>query len=46
MDSDKCLGCQFADMLAGVVRGRFESGRFDCFTTPISNLNLEKRLFF
>lgn len=44
-DSAKCLGIQFSDMLAGVVQGRYESGRFDCFTTLISNLSL-KRLFF
>jgi hypothetical protein len=44
-DSSRCLGIQFADMLAGVVQGRYEAGRFDCFTTLISNLSL-KRLFF
>jgi hypothetical protein len=45
VDSAKCLGIQFADMLAGVVQGRFESARFDSFTTLLSKLNL-KRLFF
>jgi hypothetical protein len=45
VDSSKCLGIQFADMLAGVVQGRFEAGRFDCFTTILSKLSL-KRLFF
>jgi hypothetical protein len=43
--SDKCAGIQFADMLAGVVQGRFEFGRFDCFLTLVSKLTL-KRLFF
>jgi len=43
--SEKCAGIQFADMLAGVVQGRFEFNRFDCFTTLFSKLTL-KRLFF
>ena len=45
VDSAKCAGIQFADMLAGVVQGRFEAGRFECFVTLQSKLNL-KRLFF
>jgi hypothetical protein len=44
-DSSQCAGIQFADMLAGLVQGRFESNRFDCFRLLQPKISL-KCLFF
>ena len=45
IDSESCLGIQFADMLAGLVQSRFEDNESSNFQILAAQINLS-RLFF